>query len=161
MSGGGKWCKWGGIEIWGRREPENILSDPSDAVLRHSGKHRVPELVEAKSRGSRNSISNLVWCVSWESNLFPPWSRNQFRAHQSCGDSSGDRSLRCGWVKVEHSGGVQIVNCVTEEKRNAGVQNLEKRGKLIWGQCSPSPSSFADVMHHRSAREASIQVLLC
>ena len=41
--------------------------------------------------------------------------------------------MRGGWVKVEHSSGVQIVNCVTEEKGNAGVQNLEKRGKLRSG----------------------------
>ena len=39
--------------------------------------------------------------------------------------------MRGSRVKVEHSGGVQIVNCVAEEKGNAGVQNLEVRGKLI------------------------------
>ena len=60
MSGGENGANEGGREIGGRQEPENILSDPPDAVLRHSGKHRVPELVEAKGRGSRYSISNLV-----------------------------------------------------------------------------------------------------
>ena len=39
--------------------------------------------------------------------------------------------MRGGRVKVEHCGGVQIVNCVAEEKGDAGVQNLEKRGKLV------------------------------
>ena len=40
--------------------PEDILCNPPYAVLRHLGKHCITQLVEAKSRRSCHSISNLV-----------------------------------------------------------------------------------------------------
>ena len=40
--------------------PEDILCNPPYAVLRHPGKHCISQLVEAKSRRSGHSISDLV-----------------------------------------------------------------------------------------------------
>ena len=47
-------------EVQQSNTPEDILCNPPDAVLRHPGKHCITQLVEAKSRRSCHSISNLV-----------------------------------------------------------------------------------------------------
>ena len=46
--------------LQGYYTPEDILCNPPYAVLRHPGKHCITQLVEAKSRRSCHSISNLV-----------------------------------------------------------------------------------------------------
>ena len=50
-------------EVQQSNTPEDILCNPPDAVLRHPGKHCITQLVEAKSRRSCHSISNLVIIV--------------------------------------------------------------------------------------------------
>ena len=111
------------------------MCNPPDAVLRHPGKHCITQLVEAKSRRSCHSISNLVIIRGY------PQEENKFlkdfplklffssmHTHQCCSNSSSDSCLGGGWVEVENPSGVQLIDCMTQEKWHTCVDNLDIKG---------------------------------
>ena len=48
--------------------------------------------------------------------------------HQCCSNSSSDSCLGGGWVEVENPSGVQVIDCMTQEKWHTCVDNLDIKG---------------------------------